>query len=64
MADEIIKLFEYFKNDLLIQTLATGYVVYDIIIAVLCILIFAFVLWKMIRHTRDFRSSTKHKKRQ
>ena len=63
MSDEIIKLFEYFKNDPLIQSLATGYVVYAIIVAVLCILIFAFVSWKIIRHTRDFRSSTKHRKR-
>lgn len=50
MADEIIKLFEYLKNDPLIQTLATGYVVYAIIVAVLCILIFVFVFWKIIRH--------------
>lgn len=63
MADEIIKLFEYFKNDPLIQTLATGYVVYAIIVVVLCILIFAFVFWKIIRHTCDFRSSAKHRKR-
>ena len=63
MADEIIKLFEYFKNDPLIHTMAAGYAIYVIIIVTLCIVIFGVVLWKMIRHTRNFRSFTKHKRR-
>ena len=63
MADEIIKLFEYFKNDPMIQTVATGYAIYAIIVVVLCILIFAVVVWKMIQPTRNFRSFTKRKRR-
>ena len=63
MADEIIKLFEYFKNDPMIQTVATGYAIYAIIVVVLCILIFAVVVWKMIQHARNFRSFTKRKRR-
>lgn len=63
MADEIIKLFEYFKNDPLIQTMAAGYAIYAIIVVVLCILVFVAVFWTMIRCTRDFRSSTKRKRR-
>lgn len=63
MADEIIKLFEYFKNDSLIQTIAAGYAIYAIIVVALCILIFAIVAWRMIQHTRNFRSSTKRRRR-
>lgn len=63
MADEIIKLFEYFKNDPLVQTMAAGYAIYAIIIVVLCIIIFGIVLWKMIQHTRNFHSFTKRKRR-
>lgn len=63
MADEIIKLFEYFKSDPLIQTVATGYMIYTIIVVVLCVLVFVAVFWRMIRHTRHFHSSTKRKRR-
>ena len=61
MADEIIKLFEYFKNDPMIQTVATGYAIYAIIDHHDGI--FAVVVWKMIQHTRNFRSFTKRKRR-
>lgn len=63
MADEIIKLFEYFKNDPLVQTMAAGYAIYAIIVIVLCIAVFVFVFWRIVQHTRNFHPTTRHKRR-